>query len=116
MNNNNLEQLGIQKLPFTMCVYGKSDSGKSYFHKYLMREISKSNTKFDFGVVIFPTSFNDGFNYVPKKYIFEEINENILKNQISIQKKNVQNNVKKNAFVKLDDLLEDHLNNHYRAP
>ena len=59
-----------------------------------MREISKSNTKFDFGVVICPTSFNDGYNYVPKKYIFEEFNENIFKNLISVQKKNVRNTVK----------------------
>ena len=56
-----------------MCVYGQSDSGKSYFLKYLMREISKSTTKFDFGVVICPTSFNDGYNYVHKNIYLKNL-------------------------------------------
>jgi hypothetical protein len=58
-----------------------------------MREINKSKKPFDFGIVMSNTSWEGSFDYVPPKYIFEEFNENVLKNLIKIQKDNLQKKI-----------------------
>jgi DNA helicase HerA-like ATPase len=84
---NTLQKLGITKQPFLMIINGQTGSGKSHFLRFLMREINKSNEPFDFGIVMSNTSWEGSFDYVPPNYVFEEFNENVLKNLIKIQKR-----------------------------
>lgn len=108
MSNNPLEQLGfnMDKPSFFMTVNGKTGAGKSVFIKYLMREFS-IHKPFDFGIVMSNTAWEGSFNYVPKKYVFEDFNEDILKNLIKIQKDNLSKSIEKRAFVLLDDCCSE---------
>lgn len=85
---------------------GKSNSGKSHLLKYLMREYSKHNA-FSYGVVMSNTSFEGSFDYIPKKYIYEDFNEDIIKNVIKIQKTNLMKGYRNRAFIILDDCCSE---------
>lgn len=89
--------------PALILVNGKQGSGKSYLLKYMMREISLSEFPFAYGIVFSNTLWDGGFDYIPKKYQFEEWDEEILKNLMEIQRKNKH----KRAFVIFDDCLFD---------
>ena len=104
-------QNGLQP-PFMMCIYGKSNSGKSHMLRYIMHQINKhslqtDNTpRFDYGIVMCPTVFVEGcFDYIPSKYIHNEFNPEIVQNLMKLQQKNQD----KQAFLILDDLGDDDL-------
>ena len=105
---NSLEQLDIDinKPSFFMIIAGRSNSGKSWFLRYLMREIN-IHKQFDFGVVMSNTAWEGSFDYIPKKYIYEEFNEDVIKNLIKIQKDNLSKGINKRAFIILDDCIAE---------
>lgn len=93
--------------PALIIINGTQGSGKSHFLKYLMRENSLGPTPFQFGIVFTNTAFEGSFPYIPKKYIFENFDENVLKNLMNIQKNNVKKGIVKQAFVIYDDCLDE---------
>jgi hypothetical protein len=95
------------KPPFLLVLNGCQGSGKSTLIKWIMRENSLSKTPFSFGIVFTNTAFEGSFPYIPKKYIYENFDENVLKNLMNIQKNNVKKGIHKEAFVILDDCLDD---------
>ena len=86
---------------------GKQGSGKSHLISWLMREIYNSKHPFDYGIVFCNTLFEDSFDYLPKKYLYENFDEDVLKNLMKLQKDNVKKGIKKRAFVIFDDCLDD---------
>jgi hypothetical protein len=105
---NHLEQLGInmEKPSFFMIISGWADSGKSHFLKYLMREINIIKP-FDFGIVISNIAFEGSFNFIPSKYVFEDFNEEVIKNMVKIQKDNISKGITKRCFLILDDYIAE---------
>jgi DNA helicase HerA-like ATPase len=103
-----LQQLGINaSKPFFMIIAGKSGSGKSHFLRFLMKEINIHHP-FDYGIVMSNTCFEkESFDYIPKKYIFEEFNEAVIKNMIKIRKNNLSKGVQKYVFLILDDCIAE---------
>ncbi len=102
-----LEILGIIQRPFSAIINGKSGSGKSHVLRYIMREISKSDKPFDYGVVMSNTAWEGSFDYIPKKYIYEDFNEDVIKNLIKLQKNNLEKKIQKQAFIILDDCCSE---------
>lgn len=92
----------INSQSFFLIINGKSNSGKSHLVRWLMREISIHNP-FSYGIVMSNTAFEGSFDYIPNKYIFEDFNEDIIRNVIKIQKKNIERGYKNRAFIVLDD-------------
>lgn len=84
---------------------GKTNSGKSHFLRYVMREISKSKYPFSYGVVFCGTEFENSYDFVPDKFIHSEYDEDVLVRLIELQKKNIQNEIYKRCFVIFDDCL-----------
>jgi hypothetical protein len=103
-----LQQLGIDAdKPFFMIIAGKSGSGKSHFLRFLMKEIN-IHQPFDYGIVMSNTCFEkESFDYIPKKYIFEEFNEDVIRNMIKLQKTNLSKEVQKHSFLLLDDCIAE---------
>lgn len=104
---NGLQLMGIDyNKPFFMIINGKSGSGKSNLLRYIMRELTIHN-KFDYGVVFSNTAWEGSFNYVPEKYIFEDFNEDVIKNILKLQKQLMSKNVNKRVFIILDDCCSE---------
>lgn len=100
---NGLQLMGIDyNKPFFMIIAGRSGVGKSVLLRYIMREMNIHH-KFDYIVVFSNTAFEGSFDYVDKKYIHEEFNEEIIKNIIKLQKQLISKNIKKNCAIILDD-------------
>lgn len=98
-----LMNIDMKKPSFFMVVNGKSNSGKSHLIKYIMREINICKP-FDYGIVFSNTAWEGYFEkFVPKKYIHENFNEEIIKSILKIQKTNLQNNINKRCFIIFDD-------------
>lgn len=105
MEKTSIEHLGLENRNFNMIIAGKSNSGKSHFIRYLMRELSLLRP-FDYGIVFTNTAFDGGFEYINNNsFIHEEFDEDILNNLIKIQKENKKRGVTKYAFVILDDCI-----------
>ena len=95
---------------------GKCGEGKSYMLKYLLTECLKKRV-FKFGLVFSQSAlYNDDFNMVPKKYIVEGYNPEVLESYINkIKQWRKQNGGKKAPpnFIVVDDILgsmkDDHV-------
>lgn len=109
VNKTNLELMGINKHDFNMIVCGVSGSGKSHYIRYLFREKMKGDKPWDYGLIFSNTCFEkDAYDYMPsKKYIYENYDEDILRNLIKIQKQNLEKGIMKHAFVLLDDACSE---------
>jgi DNA replication protein DnaC len=99
-----LQQLRIDaNKPFFMIIAGKSGSGKSHFLRFIMKEIN-IHQPFDYGIVMSNTRFEkESFDYIPKKYIFEDVIKNIIK----LQKTNLSKGVQKHVFLILNDCIAE---------
>jgi hypothetical protein len=96
----------MDKPSFFMIIAGRSSSDKSWFLKYLMREMN-IHKQFDFGVVMSNIAWEGSFDYVPKRYIFEDFSEEVIKNMIKLQKSNLSKEINKRAFIILDDCIAE---------
>jgi len=96
------------KPPYLLIINGAQGKGKSYFIRWLLRENYLSKNKWDFGIVFSNTAWENGnWDFIPKNYVFEEYNEEVLKNLMQIQKNNLKKNINTQAFVIFDDALDD---------
>lgn len=98
-----LRDLGILEDDFSMLCVGKSRSGKSHFIKWLMREQAYRPWPFNYGVVFSNTAFEGSFDYIPRKYVYEDFNEEIVDNVIATQKKYLNEGYNTHAFILIDD-------------
>lgn len=87
------------KLPCVFLIAGAPGSGKSYLTKHLIYQYCK-NRKFNHGLVITNTSFNDGYSFVPAKYVHSYYDEAVLQKFLDTQIES-----KEPAFLVLDDCL-----------
>lgn len=95
------------KLPFTLIINGKAGSGKSHLLKYIMRETSKAEISFDYGIVFSNTAWEGSFNYVPEQFVYEDYNEEVIEKLIKLQEDNLKKKINKQAFIILDDCCSE---------
>jgi hypothetical protein len=86
-----------------LIVAGPQGYGKSHLIKYIMLANRK---KFSYGLVFTNTNFSVGsFDYVPKGFVYDQYNEEVLLRLMEIQKNAVERGIKKNAYLIFDDCL-----------
>ncbi len=90
--------------PGFIIISASQGSGKSHLIKYL---VSKHKKDIDYTIVFCNTSFDEGYDYIPKKYIHPMYDEDALNNLMNIQAKLVKKGIKKNCWVIFDDCLFD---------
>ena len=96
------------KAPYLLIINGAQGKGKSWLIKWIMRENFYSNNKWDYGIIFSNTAWENGnWDFIPKNYVYEEYNEQILVNLMKIQKDNLKKNKQTQAFVIFDDALDD---------
>jgi hypothetical protein len=85
-------------------ISGMTGLGKSHLIRYLMFQNRKD---FDFGIVFCNTHFEDGsFDYVPKGFVHEEYDEEVLINLMETQKDLLSKGISKRVFIIFDDCLD----------
>ena len=89
------------RIPSLNILCASQGSGKSHCIRYIFYTMRK---KFDWGIVITNTYFDNEYDFIPQKYIHPTFNEHIIKNLLNIQK---QTDCKRNAFLILDDCVFD---------
>jgi tRNA uridine 5-carbamoylmethylation protein Kti12 len=94
-------------IPSIIIISGKPGSGKSHLIKYWLFMNKK---KFDFGIVLTKTSFDDGYTYIPKDFIHPDYDENVIQSLMKIQKKLIKDDIHKNVFLIIDDCLTKEFN------
>ena len=84
---------------------GRPKMGKSNAVKYFILKNTINEKNFDFGIVFTRTKFNDGYDYIPDKYIYTEYKPEILQKYMKGLEK-IANDGKKIPpnFVIFDDL------------
>jgi hypothetical protein len=99
MNSFQLLDINLAKPSFFMIINERNGSGKFHFLRFMIKELN-IHKLFDYRIMISNTAWEkDSFNYIPEKYIFEDFNENIIKNMIKIQKDNLAKGIQKKAFL-----------------
>lgn len=90
------------EIPSLIICAGKPKSGKSHLIKYI---IYKYRHKFQYGIVMCKTSFNDGYDYIPEDFVHSKYDENKIKNLMKLQSKLIENGIINDCFLILDDCL-----------
>lgn len=67
------------KDPQVIVCIGRPKQGKSNAVKYLLLKNMINKDVFKFGIVFTRTKFNEGYDYIPEKYIYTEYKPEILK-------------------------------------
>src|SRR5687768_5992768 len=86
---------------------GRPASGKSYYIKSQIHAMAKAG-KFKFGLCICPTAFNGDYDYLPKKWVWDEYDESKLEKYVEKLRERTKRVGKEHMppnFVILDDLL-----------
>src|SRR5687768_9029128 len=92
-------------VPSLMLINGPQGSGKSRLITYLMHKLRK---KFDYGIIFTNTFFDsDPFPFIKPEYIHPEYDEEVLENLMNKQAKLIEKGIIKEAFVIMDDCLDD---------
>lgn len=90
----------------TTVVAGMTESGKSHLIKYLVYDFACKN-EIDYVVVFCNTSFNEGYDFVPKDFIHEGYTEEALENIMKHQQQTIESGDVKQCLVIFDDVLGD---------
>ena len=94
-------------IPSLLIINGIQGSGKSNLIKYLM---SKNKDEFCYGLVFTNTSFDtsdqSSFDYISKRFVHSEYNEDILEGLMNIQAGLIKQGIIKESFVIFDDCLD----------
>lgn len=88
--------------PQVVLVVGKPRRGKSYLIKYLLEKNSIDIPKFQFGIVFTRTKWDNDYDYLPKRHVFEGYDPSVLEEYLHhlTEMKDPPPN-----FVVFDDLL-----------
>lgn len=96
------------ELPAIIIISGKPKQGKSHLINYFMYTQRKM---FDYGIVFTKTKFNDGFEYIPDRFVHPNYYEDKLENMMKLQAKLIEEGIKKKCFVIFDDCLTSEFKN-----
>lgn len=95
----------FDKIPNITLVCAGPNSGKSYLCKYILQDLFKNN-KLKYGIVFCATSFNQSYDFLPKKYIYSQYDENKLIQFINLQIGQIKKSGKAEpAFIIFDDMI-----------
>ncbi len=93
------------EVPSLIILNGSQGSGKSHVIRYILYTLRK---RFAYGLVFTNTFFDgDAFDYIPKKYVHPQYDEEVLEKLMDIQQKLVEQDKIKEAFVIFDDCMDD---------
>ena len=88
------------KIPFSMIVVSKRNSGKSYLTKHLLRTFMIENKLFDYIVLFSSTAhLSKDFDCLPKKAIQEEFSTAKVNKILDFQKPNAQMPYSQNHLI-----------------
>jgi len=94
------------KLPFSMVVVSKRNSGKSYLTKHLLKMFMVENKLFDYIVLFSSTAhLSKDFECLPKKSIQEEFSTTKINRILEYQKKSKDTKNPKQCLIILDDTI-----------
>jgi hypothetical protein len=94
-------------LPSIIIVAGKPGSGKSHLIKYWFYT---NRNNFDYGIVLTKTSFDNGYNFIPKEFVHPDYDENKISSLMKLQANLIKEGIYKKAFLVLDDCLTKDFN------
>ncbi len=91
------------ELPGLYMICGLQGGGKSHLIRYIMYQ---NRARFDCGIVFTNTGFVDGnFDYVDKRFVHLQYNEQVLKNLKEIFKKQIESGKHPRGYVIFDDCI-----------
>ena len=94
------------KLPFSMVIVSKRNSGKSYLCKHLLKMLMMDNKLFDYCVLFSSTAhLSKDFECLPKKAIQEDFSTTKINKILEYQKKSKDTNNPKQCLIILDDTI-----------
>ena len=94
------------KLPFSMVIVSKRNSGKSFLTKYLLKMFMMDNKLFDYIVLFSSTAhLTKDFECLPKKSILEDFSTTKINKILEYQKKAKDSNKPKQCLIILDDTI-----------
>ena len=95
----------FEKIPNITLITAGPNSGKTVLCKYILYDLFK-NKKLNYGIVFCPTGFNNSYDYLPKKYLYAQFDENTLIQLVNLQISQIKQHGKaKPAFVVFDDCI-----------
>jgi len=108
MHHNNIKQYYLEEEYPIISIISMKNTGKSILVKHITKEF-RINNKFDICYCFCNTSkLNNDYNYLPNKYIHNEVDENLIQKIMYTQENKILNN---NDFKKIliifDDVLGD---------
>jgi hypothetical protein len=94
------------KIPFSMIVVSKRNSGKSYLTKHLLKTFMIDNKLFDYIVLFSSTAhLSKDFDCLPKKSIQEEFSTAKVNKILDFQKVSKESKNPKQCLIILDDTI-----------
>ena len=94
------------KLPFSMVVCSKRNSGKSYLTKHLLKMFMVDNKLFDYIVLFSSTAhLSNDFECLPKKSIQDEFSTTKINKILEYQRKSKDTKNPKQCLIILDDTI-----------
>jgi hypothetical protein len=94
------------KLPFSMVIVSKRNSGKSFLTKHLLKMFMVDNKLFDYIVLFSSTAqLTKDFECLPKKSILEDFSTTKINKILEYQKKAKESKNPKQCLIILDDTI-----------
>lgn len=95
----------FKTFPSIIFMAAKPKSGKSNLTKYIISDLfNKKIVKY--GIVICPTVFNGGYDFLPEEYLFSKYDEEVLANFCNFQIQQVKDKGKAEpGFIVIDDCV-----------
>ena len=94
------------KLPFSMVIVSKRNSGKSFLTKHLLKMFMVENKLFDYIVLFSSTAqLTKDFECLPKKSIQEDFSTTKINKILEYQKKAKESQNPKQCLIILDDTI-----------
>lgn len=104
------------KIPFSMIIVSKRNSGKSYLTKHLLKMFMNEKKLFDYVVLSSSTaSMTDDFDCLPKKAIQDDFSTSKINKILEHQKKSKESKTPKQCLVILDDTIGAKIDTEFRT-
>ena len=101
-----LDTNNLLERPMVMLLVGKPGRGKSNTIKYMILRHTVDKPIYKFGIVFTRTKFNDDYNYVDERFVFDNYDEEVLRNYLdTIEKYKKKTGESPRNFVIFDDMI-----------
>ena len=95
----------FDKIPNICLLCAGPASGKTSFVQYVIVDLF-SKGKMSYGICMCPTNFNNSYSFLPKKYVYSHIDEDVIVKLMNLQIKQIKEHGKaKPAFIIFDDCV-----------